>query len=92
MQGGDGPYTIALAGETPTAGMFVMQGAEHEGIPPQWFSYIKVDDVDAAVAKVGAAGGAVRREPFDIPGIGRIAIIADPAGAALGLMTPAADG
>ena len=36
-----------------------------------------------------AAGGEIRRPPFDIPGIGRIAMIADPTGAALGLMTPA---
>jgi predicted enzyme related to lactoylglutathione lyase len=29
------------------------------------------------------------REPFEVAGVGRIAIIADPTGAALGIMAPA---
>jgi predicted enzyme related to lactoylglutathione lyase len=50
--------------------------------------YIAVEDVDAAVAATRAAGGRVIKEVFEIPDTGRIAIIADPTGAALGIMTP----
>ncbi|MGI9384778.1 MAG: hypothetical protein ACR2PO_16625 [Methyloligellaceae bacterium] len=33
-------------------------------------------------------GGEVLRQPFDVPGVGHIAIIKDPQGAALGIGTP----
>jgi hypothetical protein len=41
-----------------------------------------VDDVDETAAKVRDAGGTALREPFDIPGFGRMAVFADPEGAA----------
>ena len=46
-------------------------------------------DVAARVKTATAAGGKVMREPFDIPGVGRIAILMDSRGTAIGLMTPA---
>lgn len=52
-------YTIWKAGDTMAGGMMEMQGSQWEGIPPHWLSYIQVDDVDAATAKVEPAGGAV---------------------------------
>jgi hypothetical protein len=58
------------------------------GTPPHWFSYIEVDDVDARVKKVAGSGGKVIREPFDIPDVGRVAIVADATGAIVGWMTP----
>ena len=89
--GGDS-YTIWKAGDTMAGGMMKMQGPQWEGIPPHWLSYIQVDDVDAAAAKVEPAGGTVKMPPFDIPSIGRIAMVADPTGAAVCLMTPADEG
>ena len=59
-----------------------------ENVPPHWFTYIAVDDVDAAVAATRTAGGRVIKEVFEVPDTGRIAIITDPTGAALGIMTP----
>ncbi|WP_299791502.1 hypothetical protein [uncultured Marivita sp.] len=47
-------------------------------------------DVDAEVAKTEQMGGEIMRDPFDVPGIGRIAIVKDPAGAMVGLITEAA--
>jgi len=55
-------------------------------------SYLEVDNVDDRVAKVAGAGGTVMREPFDVPNVGRIAIIQDASGAALGWITPAQQG
>ena len=64
-----------------------MTGIVAPGAPPHWFDYIEVDDVDHRVALVPENGGNVLRPPFDIPNVGRIAIIADATGAAVGLMT-----
>lgn len=50
------------------------------GARPCWLFYIGVDDVDASVAKIGAAGGSVLMPAWDIPGIGRMAMVADPQG------------
>ena len=81
------PYTVVMQGETPVCGIFQMT-EEQEGEPSSWVSYVAVDDVDATVAKVAEAGGGVLREPFDVPNVGRIAMIADPMGAVIGIMTP----
>ena len=50
------------------------------GAKPVWLGYIGVDDVDASVAKVVAAGGKVHLPAFDIPDVGRLAMVADPQG------------
>lgn len=63
-----------------------------EKAPPvnAWNTYVWVDDVDATVARIEDAGGDVLKEPFDALDGGRIAIIADPAGAAIGIWQPGA--
>jgi uncharacterized protein len=83
-----GSYWIAKAGGNPVAGMMNMTGMVPPGTPPHWFSYLEVDDVDRRAKDVEANGGTVHRAPFDIPDVGRIAIVADATGAMLGLMTP----
>ncbi len=83
-----GSYWIAKVGGTPVAGLMNMTGMVPPGTPPHWFSYIEVDDVDRRAKDVTANGGKVHREPFDIPDVGRIAIVADATGAMVGIMTP----
>jgi predicted enzyme related to lactoylglutathione lyase len=56
-------------------------GLQVEGVPPHWETVFAVDACDETAAAVTAAGGAVMMDPFDIP-IGRIAVCADPQGAA----------
>jgi uncharacterized protein len=80
-------YWLAKFGGEPVAGMMDATGMLPPGVPPHWLSYIEVDDTDARAKQVAANGGKVMREPFDIAGVGRIAIVADATGAALGLMT-----
>jgi hypothetical protein len=55
-----------------------------EGAPPKatWNTYVWVADADETTAKVRAAGGSVLSEPFDVMDAGRMAVLADPAGAA----------
>ena len=87
MDGG-ADYFVALSGGQGVAGIMDMSGMpQFENVPPHWFTYLGVADVDAATAKTESAGGQIIRPPFDVPGIGRIAIVMDPAGAALGLIT-----
>lgn len=50
------------------------------GAKPIWVGYIGVDDVDASVAAIKAAGGAVHMGPTDIAGAGRLAMATDPQG------------
>ncbi|MBL8086445.1 MAG: VOC family protein [Chthonomonas sp.] len=49
-------------------------------LPSGWVIYFNVDDVDAAVAKVTATGGTAFGPAFDIPSVGRAALVADPQG------------
>ena len=55
------------------------------GAPPMWNTYIAVNSVDDAVAKVEKAGGQVAMQPFDVMNAGRMAFVLDPGGAAVGL-------
>jgi predicted enzyme related to lactoylglutathione lyase len=47
-----------------------------------WNTYVWVEGADDAAAKVKAEGGGVLTEPFDVGDAGRMAVVADPAGAA----------
>jgi uncharacterized protein len=53
-----------------------------------WLGYIGVDDVDASLAQAVAAGAKVLMPASDIAMAGRIALIADPGGAPVYIMTP----
>ncbi|MDO1581430.1 VOC family protein [Rhizobium oryzicola] len=71
------------------AGMMVIPPEMAGQMPPNWTGYVAVDDVDATAKAFAEAGGAVRRPPQDIPDIGRFAVVADPHGAVICIMTPA---
>lgn len=59
-----------------------------QGARPVWLGYVHVDDVDAAVAAMTADGAGTVMPPFDIPNVGRVAMITDPSGAPLYIMKP----
>ena len=88
MPGGQ-TYYVAKQGDKPVGGLFEMIGADFANVPTHWFAYIEVDDVDRRVAAATKAGAKLQRPIFDVPGVGRIAIIQDPTGAHVGWMTPA---
>ena len=52
---------------------------EHTAIP---------DDIDARIELAKKGGATLAQEPFDVPGIGRIAMVREPGGALIGWMTP----
>jgi len=84
----DGVYRVAKQGDRPVAGVFEMKGKFFENMPEHWFAYIAVDDIDKRLAAAKEAGAQVIREPFEVEGVGRIAILRDAVGAAIGWMTP----
>ena len=59
-----------------------------EGQPPAWTTYISVDDADTAIDRVKKAGGTVFVEPMDVLDVGRMAVFADPTGAAAAVWQP----
>ena len=78
--GSPGRYFVARLGGGDVAAV----GSQPEGAPPAavWNTYIWVDSADDTAAKVTAAGGRVLTEPFDVMSAGRMAVCADPEGAA----------
>ena len=58
------------------------------GARPVWLGYLHVKDVDARVAAIKNAGGQTMMEPWDQPGVGRLAMVTDPQGAPFYLMDP----
>jgi hypothetical protein len=78
--------TFALPGEpAPLGGMGGMMGAD--GAPPHWLVYFGVTDTPAAVATAERGGGSVLMPLIDSP-FGRLAVLADPAGAAFCVIEP----
>jgi hypothetical protein len=76
----EGKYFIARL----RGGDVAAVGSIPEGAPPLalWNTYVAVDSADDAASKVRDAGGAVMTEPFDVMDAGRMAVFADPEGAA----------
>ena len=83
-------YWCAMQDGRPVAGLFTLTSPYFDGVPEGWMSYLAVDDVDRRVAKATAAGAKLLRPIFDVPNVGRIAILDEPGGAGGGWMTPAA--
>lgn len=57
------------------------------GAPTLWLPYLSTVDVDATIAAIVADGGTLWMPPMNIP-VGRIAMMADPQGVPIYLMTP----
>ncbi|MFB2533148.1 VOC family protein [Paracoccus sp. p4-l81] len=82
----DFDYRIAQA--TDGVGAGGLMSALPPGVPPHWLIYFGAQDADAAVAATEAAGGKVWKAPETAPGVGRFAVLADPQGAAFGVLQP----
>jgi predicted enzyme related to lactoylglutathione lyase len=85
-------YTLVYSNGEMVGGMMEMSGPMFDGVPDHWFTHVAVDDVDKRVKLLEAAGGKVVRAPWDVDGVGRIAIVQIPGGAMQGWMTPSPGG
>ena len=81
-------YWVAMLGGKPVAGLFPLDAPEFDGVPESWMSFLAVDDVDARVAKAVKAGAKLVMPVFDVPDVGRIAMLMEPSGAGIGWITP----
>lgn len=83
---GTGPYHVIKLGDTAIGGIMGKPPGAPEGMPSMWGCYVTVKDLDRTVAQARELGGAVLMEPMDVKGVGRMAVIADPQGAALSVI------
>lgn len=89
----------ASAGEDNSGYLHIMNGDKmiggipparqtNPGVAPHWIAYFLVADCDATVAKARELGANVLMEPLTMEGVGRMAVIADPQGAAFSVFQP----
>jgi predicted enzyme related to lactoylglutathione lyase len=82
------PYTIWTQSGTAIGGLVPPQAGKKgwpSGQAPHWVRSFAVDDVEEAVKKALAMGGAVLVPPTDIPRFGKAAVLKDPDGAVFGI-------
>jgi predicted enzyme related to lactoylglutathione lyase len=76
-----GSYTIFRLGELDCAACYKLSAAQRErGVPVCWQNYVKVLSADDAALRAKELGGTVVAEAFDVEGVGRMAVLKDPAG------------
>ncbi|MBD8078630.1 VOC family protein [Cellulosimicrobium arenosum] len=80
--GAGGRYVVASLGGQDVAAIASGQG------PPEWITYVAVDDVDSAARGVPDLGGVVLDGPTTVGPPGRMAVVRDPQGAAFRLWQP----
>ena len=90
---GPGPedvYTrMQLAGKDVAALYKMMKDQAAMGVPPHWNVYFNVEDVDASVTQAEGLGAKTLAPAMDVPGVGRMAMLADPQGATFWVMAAA---
>ncbi len=81
-----GKYYVLKNGDKPRGGLMKSM---QEGIPTMWLPYVQVDGCDDTVKRAKNHGAEVHLEATDVPNVGRFAILKDPLGAVIGVITPA---
>jgi uncharacterized protein len=75
-----GGYVLLKVNGQAAAGLIQIE-PEWGDVPSNWSVVFEVEDCDDAVTKVQELGGSVIREPRDLEGVGRFAVVADRWGA-----------
>jgi predicted enzyme related to lactoylglutathione lyase len=87
---GEKEYTLFTIEGREVAGAVKIDETAAPATVASWFTYIQVADVDAAVQKAVELGGKVLEPAVDVRNAGRIAVVQDPEGVRIGLITPVA--
>lgn len=82
---------VAIQGQPAAGIMDATASAFPAGHPAGWTVVFGAGDVDGQVARVAESGGSVLRPPADSP-YGRLAVVADPQGAAFSLVSAGSEG
>ncbi len=77
-----GGYRMFLHGDQPVAGLMANDGSM--GGPNAWSVYLATEDVAATVDRATATGAEVVAGPMQVGDLGHMAVLVDPAGAAVG--------
>lgn len=83
--GGGFEYSMLTMGGLVVGGMWQMGDEAPAGAPSRWTLHISVDDADASAARAIELGATVLMDVHDVMGMGRLVLLQDPAGAAIGL-------
>jgi uncharacterized protein len=84
---GGPPYTLFKTDANDMGAGGMMQ-APAPGVPTHWLPYVVVGDVDKSLAQAVKLGAKVLVPVMSIGEVGRVAVIQDPQGAAIGLHEP----
>ena len=78
-------YSMINTGKAPSGGLM-----KHPvpGAPSSWLVYVEVDDIVAATAKAKSLGATIMKDVTEVMGSGKLSVLIDPTGAALGLWQP----
>jgi len=79
------PYTIFRTGDAQVGGMMAIT-PEMGPMRPGWGVYFEVSDADATIDKAAGLGATVCVPAMDIEGVGRMAMLMDPQGAAFSII------
>ncbi|MER8187696.1 VOC family protein [Kitasatospora sp. NPDC094015] len=85
MEGMDDYFAVNVGGRA--VGGATRLDNDPPGTPAHWLTYFAVDDVDSTVDALVKRQGSVLAPPFDMPA-GRMAVVADPQGAAFAVLKP----
>jgi predicted enzyme related to lactoylglutathione lyase len=84
-----GVYTIFRKADRDAAAGYPLRADQKQmGVPPHWLSYLTVESADESARQAATLGGTVVAPAFDVMDKGRMAVIADPAGATFALWQP----
>jgi predicted enzyme related to lactoylglutathione lyase len=81
-------YTMLHPGDSGIDG--AVGTAQPNGLPAGMTIYVQVDDVEKGLAEAQKRGAKTVQTPYDVPGVGRLAVFADPEGNRVGLWKVAA--
>jgi len=79
-------YTAFRLDGSDVAGMVEMDRSWPRDLPSHWMTYFGVENCDVTVERAVELGGAVAVEPFDMPKVGRTAVLGDPHGAVFSIL------
>jgi len=81
-----GAYALLKLRGKDVAALRTLSGPELEQkVPSHFMTYVSTASVDASAAKAAELGGKVCHGPFDVEGVGRMAVVSDPEGVVFAL-------
>jgi hypothetical protein len=84
----DTTYSVIKVGKQEVGGIMSTAVAQVQGSPPShWGVYVTVSDVEQTATKAQELGAKILVPPTDIPDVGRFAVLQDPQGAVLSVIT-----